>query len=311
MKPKILNYEDLFYFALRIRLIEEKIVELYPSDKIVSPVHLSIGQEHHTVAIIKALSCSDKVFTTYRSHAVYLAKNGNLPLMMAELYGKQGGISKGKAGSMHLCSPNEGMMGSSAIVGAVFPHAIGLAYSQKISKESNNITLCITGEGATEEGVFYETLNFASLKKVPLIYIVENNGLAINSPVSLRQSYTLKKLANAYNIEYFSYKDGTDMINIHKSFSALLKNMRDAPRPIIIEINTYRYFEHVGINIDYDNDYRDKAEYNKWRRKDPLLIDEKLKEKYTPKILKEIENAVLFADASPFPSSEELFKDVY
>lgn len=307
----MLSYEELFYEALRIRLIEEEIVNVYPDDRIESPVHLSIGQEHHIVSIVKTLDKEDKIFTTYRNHAVYLAKGGNLDLMMAELYGKEDGISKGKAGSMHLCSPNNGMMGSSAIVGAIYPHALGMAYSQKIDSTKNNVTLCITGEGATEEGVFYETLNFASLKKLPIIYIVENNGLAINIPINIRQSYTLSKIADAYNIKYVHYENGMDMMKIYQDFSLLLKDIKNNPRPMIVEIDTYRYMEHVGITMDYDKGYRTIGDYEKWSKKDPLIVETSLKNKFTSQILDEINTAKEFAENSSYPSKNELLKDVY
>ena len=174
--------KKILFEALRIRMVEEKIIELYPTDVIQSPVHLSIGQELHTAALMALLASSDRVFTTYRSHAAYIAKGGDLKKMFAELYGKQTGISHGKAGSMHLCHPETGLMGSSAIVGAVFSHAVGAAYADRI-KKTGQIVMCITGEGATEEGTFHESLNFTALKKIPLVYVIENNGLAINIPL--------------------------------------------------------------------------------------------------------------------------------
>ncbi len=304
-------YEKLFYEALKIRLLEEKIIEVYPEDKVESPVHLSIGQEHHIVSIMEPLTNKDIVFTTYRSHAVYLAKGGDLKLMLAELYGKQSGISKGKSGSMHLCSPEHGMMGSSAIVGAIYSHSIGMAYAQKIDTSTNNITLCITGEGATEEGVFCETLNFASLKQLPIIYIIENNGLAINIPIEVRQSYTIEKLAKAYNIEYHSYEDSFDMLTINNKFSKLVTDMKKSPRPIIIEIHTYRYLEHVGISMDYDKGYRTLNEYEAWYKRDPLVLNETLIKRYKNKIIKDIDDAINFAENSPSSFKDELLTDVY
>lgn len=304
-------FEKLFYQALRIRLIEEKIVEVYPVDKVESPVHLSIGQEHHIVSFMQAVEKKDIVFTTYRSHAIYLAKGGDLKLMMAELYGKYDGISKGKAGSMHLCSPENGMMGSSAIVGAVFSHALGMAYAQKIDKHNTNITICVTGEGATEEGVFCETLNFASLKKLPIVYVIENNGLAINIPLELRQSYNLRKLAEAYDIDYIYYENGMKMVDIYNHFSDLVLDIKQNPRPVIVEVNTYRYLEHVGIGMDYDKGYRTIDEYEKWAKIDPLINDKALIEKFSDSINLEIAEAVKFAEDSSYPSKSELLKDVY
>lgn len=304
-----MSYEELFYRALRIRLIEEAIIEIYPSDKIQSPVHLSIGQEHHIVSFIENLKLEDKIFTTYRNHGVYLAKDGDLKLMFAELYGKIDGISKGKAGSMHLTYPKTGVMGSSAIVGAIYSHATGFALSQKIKKE-DSITVAITGEGATEEGTFCECLNFASLKSLPIIFLIENNGLAINIPLYKRENYKIKNLAEAFNLDYFHFANGFEFENINRETDKIVQSVRENQKPTIIEIDTYRYKEHVGIGEDYDKGYRDISELKKWQDIDPLIQDRKLIEKFTPKIEKEIEEAMEFAENSPFATREELLKDV-
>lgn len=305
-----LSSENLLYHALRIRMVEEKIIELYPSDVIQSPVHLSIGQEHHTVAFISLLGQSDRVFTTYRSHAVYLAKGGDLKQMFAELYGKSTGVSGGKAGSMHLCFPECGMMGSSAIVGAVFSHAMGAAYADKIVN-SGNLVACITGEGATEEGTFHECLNFTALKQVPLIYVVENNGLAINIPLEARQSYRLRDLAGAYGIHYLHIADSFDQEEVIRLAAPVVAAARATHTPALIEIDTYRYKEHVGICCDHDKSHRDPEKFQRWCRRDPLICDLALLEKYQGRIAAEIDEAVRFAEESSFPGRDELLKDVF
>lgn len=303
-------YDELFYEALRIRRVEEKIVEKYPTDKIESPVHLSIGQEHHIVAYMKHLTAQDKVVTTYRSHAVYLAKGGDMKKMMAELYSRQTGVSKGKAGSMHLTYPEGGMIGSSAIVGAVFSHAIGLAYAEQFHG-TNNFATCITGEGATEEGVFSECLNFSALRRLPVLFMVEDNGLAINIPKHIRQAYTLEKLADAYGIDYFYLDNGYDLLGCHREFGKIVNNMRENPRPIIVCVDTFRYVEHVGIRDEFNMDHRDPAAYEFWKARDPLFHDiDRIKE-YDPKIANEVEEAVRFAEDSPYSDPSELLKDVY
>ena len=309
MKDESLIFEDLFYQALRIRKIEEKIIEIYPSDKIQSPVHLSIGQEHHIAALFNNLKREDKAFTTYRSHAVYLAKGGDLKQMFAELYGKKNGMAKGKAGSMHLCSPEKNMFGSSAIVGSVFSHAMGMAYAE-LCRKTGNIAVCVTGEGATEEGAFHECLNFSSLKNIPVLYIIENNGLAIHAPLKIRQSYTIKSLTKAYNI-FFKRLDGFDMLNIYRYTQELLQTMRDKPQPVVLEIDTYRYMEHVGIKMDYDNGYRRKKDYEKWAQRDPLIQCKELIDKFSEKIEAEIQEAVKYAEDSTSPSKDELLEGVY
>ncbi len=304
------KYADMFYSALMIRMVEEKIIEVYPADKIQSPVHLSIGQEHHAVAICAALDKEDQIFATYRNHAVYLAKGGDLKLMFAELYGKHTGIAKGKAGSMHLCAPNVRMMGSSAIVGSVFAHVIGAAYALKI-RDKNNIVISFSGDGATEEGVFHECLNFASLKNLPLLFIVENNGLAIHSPIHLRQSYSLKKLSRAYRINYVSISDNFDMRETYKKIKVIKKDIVKKNRPFIVEIKTYRYKMHVGVGEDYDKGYRRRTELERFLKRDPLVRDGRLIKKYRNRIQRKINAAIKFAEESPQPAREELLRDVY
>src|SRR5713226_6361098 len=152
--------EQLYRSLYRIRRLEEEVARIYPTDKIKSPVHLSIGQEAVSVGICAALAPHDVVFGTYRGHALYLAKGGDLKRMVAELYGKATGCTKGKGGSMHLIDPSAGVMGMSAVVGTTIPHAAGYAYALKL-RDAGAVVVCFMGDGATEEGVFYETLNFA------------------------------------------------------------------------------------------------------------------------------------------------------
>lgn len=304
------TYDELFRQALRIRMVEEKIVELYPSDKIQSPVHLSIGQEPHIAAVVMQLGINDQVFTSYRSHAVYLAKGGNLKKMFAELYGKASGGSGGKAGSMHLCAPEVKMMGSSAIVAATFPHALGAAYVLKL-RRTNNIAVSITGDGSTEEGVFHECLNFASLKKLPLLLVVENNGLAIHSHIETRQAFTLKKLSQAYNIPYLYSENGLDIRSTARKAREAIVRVRKNRAPLLFEIRTYRYKQHVGVNEDHEKDYRNPSEYKKWRSIDPLLQNMTLRKKFARGIEREIAAAVQYAEKAPDPLCKELLKDVY
>ena len=178
---------NLYKSLYRIRTIEEKIALIYPTDQIKSPVHLSIGQEAVTVGACAALLDTDIVFGTYRGHSLYLAKGGDLNGMMAELYGKSTGVAGGKGGSMHLVDINRGIMGMSAVVATTIPQAAGYAYAFKLRKQ-NNIVVSFFGDGATEEGVFHETLNFAALKKLPMIFVCENNQYAVLSHQSERQS---------------------------------------------------------------------------------------------------------------------------
>ena len=163
-------YERFYRSLYRIRRVEEEIARIYPSDKIKSPVHLSIGQEAVSVGVCEALRPKDVVFGTYRSHAYYLAKGGDLKKMVAELYGKATGCAKGKGGSMHLIDAAHGIMGASAVVGTTIPNAVGYAYALKLQRK-DSVVVSLFGDGATDEGVFYESLNFAALKQLPIIFI--------------------------------------------------------------------------------------------------------------------------------------------
>jgi pyruvate dehydrogenase E1 component alpha subunit len=302
-------YEELFYKALRIRLVEERIIELYPSDKIQSPVHLSIGQEAVAVGACQPLRPTDVLFGSYRSHAFYLAKGGDLRGMFAELYGKVTGCGSGKAGSMHLAAPRVGFMGSSAVVASTIPHAVGAALAAK-RLGKNQVIVAAFGDGATEEGVYHESLNFAALHKVPIIFLCENNDLAVHSKISGRQSYRIAEHARTYGITATQCHDGHDFKKVHEVFSKIVETVRRNRQPAFIEILTRRYKEHVGPGEDYDAGYRTREEIDAWKAKDPLILDKKMTAKYSPLIAQEIDDAVRFAEHSPWPGREELLADV-
>ena len=302
-------YEKLFYKALRIRLVEEKIIELYPYDKIQSPVHLSIGQEAVAVGLCSQLKLEDWLFINYRGHAFYLAKGGPLPELFAELYGKRSGLSKGKAGSMHLASPKHGVMGASAVVGSTISHAVGAALASKIRGE-DRVFVTVFGDGATEQGAYHESLNFAALHNLPVLFLCENNDLAVHSPLSERQSYTLTTHAKAYGINSSVVEDGYDFVRLSAVCGEVLGQIKAKQRPIFLEIKTCRYKEHVGPGEDLEAGYRDLSKIKAWKAKDPLEIDKELIAKFTPEISKEIKLAVEFAEASPFPTIDDLLTDV-
>src|SRR5205807_463709 len=176
----------LYRALLRIRRVEEEVARVYPTDRIKSPVHLSIGQEAVSVGVCEALRPDDVVFGTYRGHAMYLAKGGDLNAMVAELYGRSTGCTRGKGGSMHLIDPEAGVLGTSAVVGTTIANAAGYAYALKL-RRSDAVVVSFFGDGATEEGVFAETLNFAVLKRLPVLFVCENNGYAIHTQQTRRQ----------------------------------------------------------------------------------------------------------------------------
>jgi pyruvate dehydrogenase E1 component alpha subunit len=303
------QYKDLFYQALRIRLVEEKIIDLYPSDLIQSPVHLSIGQEAAAVGVCANLKKEDWIFINYRGHAFYLAKGAPMAEFFAELMGKQGGQSKGKAGSMHMASPEHGVMGASAVVGSTISHAVGSGLMSKIRKE-NKVFVSNFGDGALEQGVLHESLNFASLHKTPVLFLCEDNGLAVHSPKSERQSFSIDKLVSSYDIPYYEIQDGHDFMSVQDKSKEVIDFVRETQTPAFLKINTARYKEHVGPGEDFFAGYRSEDEINQWKNQDPLINDKESYDEFINQINIEIDEAVQFGIDSPLPDMEDLLSDV-
>ncbi|CAK0756406.1 Pyruvate dehydrogenase E1 component subunit alpha [Azospirillaceae bacterium] len=313
-----LSADDLLrlYRSLqRIRRIEEEVARVYPSDKIKSPVHLSIGQEALSVGVIDALSQSDLVAGSYRSHAAYLAKGGSLKGMIAEMYGKATGSSGGKGGSMHLISPEANVMGASAVVATQIPNAVGAALTQKM-KATKNVVVVFFGDGATEEGVFYESLNFAALHKLPILFVCENNGYAIHTPLEKRWATTrLIERVATYGIPAQAVVDG-DIFKIRSLSAQMVDAMRRGEGPAFLELHTYRWREHVGPNEDFNAGYRSREAATPWMENDQVkvvgaMIDPSNKSLIDAEIEDEIAQALDFAENSPIPEPKELYAHVY
>lgn len=312
-----MNLEEKLYASIyRIRRVEEVICDVYPSDKIRSPVHLSIGQEAVSAGVCEALLPEEAVYGTYRSHATYLAKGGDMRKMIAELYGKDAGCCRGKGGSMHLIDPAVGALGGSAIVATTIPHAAGHAYADKI-RGHKRATVTMFGDGAVEEGVFYETLNFAALKKLPMIFVCENNSYAIHSPLLTRQPLdNISARAAVFGIPTEIIDDG-DVFKIYDAVHRAATAIREGkPGPFFIECKIYRWKEHVGIGEDWKFGYRTRNEAEAWLEKDPVkvcgaLIEEKRRAEIEKEIEEEIRDAFAFAESAPFPDLKELYTDVY
>ncbi len=308
---------ERFYKALyRIRRVEEEIAAVYPTDKIKSPVHLSIGQEAISVGVCEALDSGDVVAGTYRSHALYLAKGGNLRRMIAELYGKVTGCAKGKGGSMHLIDMAAGVMGTSAVVGTTIPNAVGYTYAMKLQRK-RNVVVSFFGDGAVDEGVFHESLNFAALKALPIIFICENNRYAIHTHQSRRQQLdNICEKARAHGIPA-EQLPGNDVFNIYERVSAAVSKLRTGSAiPFFFECLTYRLKEHVGPNDDFHLGYRTREEAEPWIKNDPLMklagqIENQRRKEIEAEVDAEIRDAFEFAEMSPFPQAHELFTDVY
>jgi pyruvate dehydrogenase E1 component alpha subunit len=301
--------EEIIKKCIRIRKIEEKISEIYPSDKIQSPVHLSNGQEAVSVGICAHLKKTDLAFGTYRGHALYLAKGGSLKKLMAELYGKRTGCGKGKSGSMHLADKENGVMGCSAIVSSVIPHAVGAAYAAKLRK-TGQVIACFFGDGATGEGVYHESLNFASKHQLPVLFVCENNELAIFTKTSEVHSFDVCSHAEAYGLPVTQIKDGWDVETIYNVAEQEITKIRAGISPRLIEINTFRYKQHVGPGTDSGMGGSTQESLLKWKNKDPLLRKE-VTESQLADIEEELAEAIKFAEISQFPTKEDLLKDVY
>ncbi len=312
---------NLYYQALRIRKVEEKIAELYSEQEMRCPVHLSIGQESSAVAVCANLKKSDYVFSNHRSHGHYLAKGGDLKSMLAELYGKATGCSKGFGGSMHLIDRSAGFMGATPIVANSIPLAVGAALKFKMKKEKR-IAVSFFGDAATEEGVFYESLNFAALHQLPVLFVCENNFYSVYTPLRKRQpKRKIYKLAEIHGIESEQIAR-QDLFFLYDRVKQVTDRMRKTGGPAFIEVMTYRWREHCGPNFDNKLGYRSEREFLKWKRKDPLkkarkvlyeekLLNKKIEEKLEKKITLEIEDAVIFAKKSPFPEKKDFDERLY
>ena len=309
-------YEKFYRSLYRIRRAEEEIARIYPSDKIKSPIHLSIGQEAISVGVCEALRPDDIVFGTYRSHALYLAKGGDLKQMLAEMYGKVTGSAKGKGGSMHLIDRPNGVMGASAVVGTTIPNAVGYAYALKYKKK-NNIVVSFFGDGAVDEGVFHESMNFAALKELPIIFICENNFYAIHTHQRLRQKNTdIAGRAQSYGMAAQCIKSN-NAIEIYDKVHEVVQALRHGePGPYFFECWTYRWKEHVGPGEDYKMGYRTEDEAQPWISNDEVMrvrtfVAPEQLAKIEAEVEAEIAEAIEFAETSPFPEPDELYTDVY
>ena len=306
-----------FYRALyRIRRVEEEIAAVYPSDKIKSPVHLSIGQEAVSVGVCEALRADDVVFGSYRSHALYLAKGGNLRQMIAELYGKADGCAKGKGGSMHLIDTRARVMGASAVVGTTIPQAVGFAYAVKLQRK-DSVVASFFGDGAVDEGVFYESLNFAALKALPIVFVCENNRYAIHTHQSKRQKLdNICERARGQGMPAEQIPNN-DVQRIYECISESVGQLRaGSSGPFFFECLTYRLKEHVGPSDDFQLGYRTREEADVWLRADPIEqlrahLDAAERRRIETEVEAEIKDAFAFAEQSPWPEASELYTDVY
>src|SRR5438552_9835560 len=308
----------IFHQMLLIRRFEEKCAESYSLGKIGGFCHLYIGQEAVGVGAISVLRPDDYVLTSYREHGQAIAKGISPEAVMAELYGKAGGCSRGKGGSMHLFDADVNFLGGHAIVAGQIPLATGVAFACKY-KETDQVTLCFFGEAAVNQGAFHESLNMAQLWKLPCIYICENNMYGMGT--SLERAMSSQNVASkacAYELASESV-DGMDVLKMREATQRAIKRAREESSPTLIEARTYRY---MGHSMSDPGKYRTRAEIEKYQERDPIKIFTKtLKDhgilndsdiaEIEAQVKEEVERSVRFADESPQPDPKELFTDVY
>src|SRR6266705_2115041 len=309
---------DIFRQMLLIRRFEEKCAESYALGKIGGFCHLYIGQEAVGVGAISAIRPDDYVLTSDREHGQAIAKGMSPDSVMAELYGKAGGCSGGKGGSMHLFSNELNFLGGHAIVGGQIPLATGVAFASKY-QQTDKVTLCFFGEAAVNQGAFHESLNMAQLWKLPCIYICENNQYGMGT--SLERAMSLQDISQkacAYEIAG-EFVDGMDVLAVREATGRAVERARQQSLPTLLEVRTYRF---MGHSMSDPGKYRTRAEIEKHQERDPLkLFSETLTEngivsenelaEMDEKVRDRVERAARFADESPEPASEELYTDVY
>jgi pyruvate dehydrogenase E1 component alpha subunit len=317
-----MNPKQLFRSMLRIRMVEETIAELYPEQQMRCPVHLSIGQEAVAAGAGAALLKDDYAMSGHRSHAHYLAKGGNLKSMLAELHGKSSGCCGGNGGSMHLIDREAGFLGAVPIVGSTIPIAVGTALTSKMDR-SGHVTAAFFGEGATEEGVFHESMNFASLNKLPVVFICENNFYSVYTPMSSRQPVHREVVdqAVAHGMES-AQGDGNDVEEVFRLVHEAVERARCGDGPTFLEFKTYRWREHCGPDYDNHIGYRMPQEFEDWKARCPIArAREKLlasgqfsddeEQTLQSTFSAEIREAVDFAKSSSFPRPEVMTQNLF
>ena len=323
------NYSDeflsqLFKTMVRIRFCEESLVEPILNGEVVCPVHLCSGQEAVATGVCAALKDTDYVFGTHRSHGHYLAKGGSMEKLVAEIFGKETGCSRGRGGSMHILDTEVGMIGSAPIVAGTIPLAVGAALASSIRNEKR-VTVSFFGDGAAGEGVLYESLNFAALKKLPILFVCENNGYSTHMRIEEcrpnDQIFLVGKSCDVHSLRI----GGNDVLEVYETAKKAVEICNNGGGPVLIECVTYRLRGHVGPDDNIQGthtDIRPVEEIQKWRKKDPLIRFERyLKdngilsvekiETMKANIAEEVKRAHTFAISSDHPKQNELSRYVF
>jgi len=311
---------EMLYQMLLGRRFEEKCAEMYALQKIGGFCHLYIGQEAVAIGALSVLRPDDKIFTGYREHVHAIVKGCEPGRVMAELFGRRDGVSHGKGGSMHLFNRQVGMMGGHGIVGGHIPLATGVAFASKYQKK-DDVTLVFFGEAAVNIGAFHESLNMAALWKLPCIYIVENNRYGMGTSIERASAiYDVAARACAYDMASETV-DGMDVLAMRDCVDRAVTRARTENAPTLIEARCYRFMGH-SMSDPVHGHYRTKEEVEAQKQQDPIrayyghllaagLIDQPGLEQFDAQARAEVEKAIQFADASPEPSADDLYSDVY
>jgi TPP-dependent pyruvate/acetoin dehydrogenase alpha subunit len=315
MKNLLQAYKQMLF----LRIAEQELVKLYLDKKLFSMVHFYIGQEAVAVGVCEALTHEDKVLGNHRSHGHYLAKGGNFRAMVCELLGRANGLAHGKGGSMHMIDKSVNFIGSTPLLGSVAPISAGVAFEQKYNKK-DTITAAFFGDGASEEGIVYETYNIAALYGLPLLLVVENNLFAINSKLRDRRpvGYDLGKILSGFGVKHLK-ADGNDFKDVHAKASELVDIVRKEKRPAVLECVTYRHMAHSTPLMDEKHREVDTLEERTQKdsltklKQELLLSGTKQGELDAMEVMlrDSVAADIQFALQSPFPAREEVFTDMY
>lgn len=318
---KQLNRLNLLRSMLRIRRVEEAIADRYAEQEMRCPTHLCIGQEAIAVGVCAALSLDDVMFSNHRAHGHYLAKGGNLNAMLAELYGRSTGCCGGRGGSMHLIDLDAGFMGATPIVGGTVPLAVGAAWAASLKVE-NRISIIFLGDGCFEEGVIHESMNFAALHKLPILFVCENNEFSVYTRLEERQAKRpIYRIAEAHGLTSY-IGNGNDVEEVFSLASTAVENARQGKGPQFIELSTYRWREHCGPDFDDHLGYRATQEIEIGLKDCPIakyiaklkqsnILSQAESEKFEVEIAEEVSDAFKFALSSMKPSAKDAAERIY
>lgn len=309
-------YEKLY----RTRQVEKRIIDLYLENEMKTPMHMSMGQEAISAAVAQAIYGNGDIIATYRSHAPFLSITGDVNTFFYEMYGRECGFAEGKSGSMHLSLPEKSHLYSTAIVAGGLPIALGVAFSYKQLGNGRTVAVFF-GDGAVEEGAFWESINIASVMRLPVFFICEDNGLAVHARQHIRHGFSsLESVIRCFNNCNFFFDDSNDVESLHDKCIAAINHCNSGKGPAFLHVKCFRYLEHVGINKDFHYGYRTIDEFEPWLKRDCVmlqrtrLIDRGLENQIIEFEFfcdTEIEQAIAQAKEAPLPKPERLWAGVF